>query len=493
LRKREAAGVDGHNVPLRAQRNLALNFGPNTSIGGVTNSLSGSSSGGPSIGSGITPISSSSASASAAVAANKENNSNTGSLGLGPIGGSGGGQSNVQSCQSGTSTNYSSSTGGNLSILKKEFQPPNEESSWQSCSSNSSSGSTTLSTTSETAEIQLQQLQQLHQPVPVPELNLTLGGSSLASLPGSSSSSNQPLTNFSSVPMGHSSAISRLIPDTNLNGPSSLSTTAMTNQNGIGGGGSRPNISSGGPRVRTASSSKGLNKDIERLKGKSKDDYVSPRKKPRKQQLTTSDLLESASPEISFYQGKKFKKSELMDPKMFEGFSEKSKELPDASPSEHIVYYIKKPHVSLLNDSYAARPITNHFFKYSDVKAKEERRPTINDLANQKNVSQKVTGWKLTHLMHQIDQVVGLEMNVVSNFNHLLNMMDAKVGPNCASRDLNRIQELLKGNIQRCKVIRDQMSESRSQVGKIVEHRSRVQDVINKFASKRPSKKRERP
>lgn len=70
---------------------------------------------------------------------NKENNSNNNSSGVFGNFGLGG-------------TPPSSSVPIGVSILKKEFQPPNEESSWQSCSSNSSSGSTTLSATSDTTE-----------------------------------------------------------------------------------------------------------------------------------------------------------------------------------------------------------------------------------------------------------------------------------------------------------------------------------------------------
>lgn len=48
----------------------------------------------------------------------------------------------------------------------------------------------------------------------------------------------------------------------------------------------------------------------------------------------------------------------------------------------------------------------NHFQRYSDVKPREERRPTVMDLANQANVAQKVNGWKIYHLNSQMEDLV---------------------------------------------------------------------------------------
>jgi len=48
--------------------------------------------------------------------------------------------------------------------------------------------------------------------------------------------------------------------------------------------------------------------------------------------------------------------------------------------------------------------------------------------------------------------------------------------------------------MQRCKVIHDQMSESRSQLLKLIDHKPRMIEIINKYNNnnKRPIKKRER-
>lgn len=37
----------------------------------------------------------------------------------------------------------------------------------------------------------------------------------------------------------------------------------------------------------------------------------------------------------------------------------------------------------------------------------EERRPTVNELANQRAIVQKASGWKLYHLAAQLEELVG--------------------------------------------------------------------------------------
>lgn len=68
---------------------------------------------------------------------------------------------------------------------------------------------------------------------------------------------------------------------------------------------------------------------------------------------------------------------------------------------------VKRPRVSLIS-SYRQtwKPRNHHFARYSDVKLKDDRRPTVTDLANQKQIMQKVHGWKVFHLSAQIEEMV---------------------------------------------------------------------------------------
>ena len=68
---------------------------------------------------------------------------------------------------------------------------------------------------------------------------------------------------------------------------------------------------------------------------------------------------------------------------------------------------VKKPRVSLISTYRQSwKPRNQHFTRYSDVKLKDERRPTVTDLANQKHIMQKVHGWKVFHLTAQIEEMV---------------------------------------------------------------------------------------
>lgn len=51
---------------------------------------------------------------------------------------------------------------------------------------------------------------------------------------------------------------------------------------------------------------------------------------------------------------------------------------------------------------------------------------------------------------------------------------------------------MLQGNIQRSKVITDQLQEAKSQIMKIFDHKGHVTDIINRCANKRSTKKRDR-
>ena len=85
-----------------------------------------------------------------------------------------------------------------------------------------------------------------------------------------------------------------------------------------------------------------------------------------------------------------------------------------------------KPHMSLLNSyRHTWKSRHNHFLRYSDVKSKvtnsnsqvhhkilffqDERRPTVNELANQKFVLQKINGWKIYHLSASMEDIVDME------------------------------------------------------------------------------------
>lgn len=46
--------------------------------------------------------------------------------------------------------------------------------------------------------------------------------------------------------------------------------------------------------------------------------------------------------------------------------------------------------------------------------------------------------------------------------------------------DLHRINELIQGNMQRCKLVMDQISEARDSMLKVLDHKDRVLKLLNK-------------
>lgn len=208
---------------------------------------------------------------------------------------------------------------------------------------------------------------------------------------------------------------------------------------------------------------------------------TSPRKKPRKQQLTSNELMETHSTDAE------------------DEFEKESKERVKKElivREEDGVCWVptrKRPPITLLNSyRHTWKSRHNHFLRYSDVRPKE-RHPTVHDLANQKGVLQKVSGWKVHHLCTQLDEMVEQEDNVHGRLADFLKKMEDAMSQSDEDRDLNKVSELIKGNLQRCRITRDQMKEARQQILKVTDHKPQVTDIISKFMSKRgPGKRRDK-
>ncbi|KAG8224176.1 hypothetical protein J437_LFUL002298 [Ladona fulva] len=220
---------------------------------------------------------------------------------------------------------------------------------------------------------------------------------------------------------------------------------------------------------------------------------MSPRKKPRKQQLTGNELQEPkfSEDEMEFISESKVRK-EVKN-------ASTSVPVPSSAPvaiSAPPPVVAKRPtSMSLLNGyRYAWKSRHNHFIRPGDVRPREERRPSIADIAAQRRVLQKLNGWKVHHLSSQMEELAELEIQVFEKLSEMLGLMERKqtIGGKDIEKDMNRINELLKGNLQRSKVIKDQMHEAKSQVMKIFDHKDIVSEILSKSASKRSAKKREK-
>ncbi|KAM7302075.1 hypothetical protein ISCGN_017592, partial [Ixodes scapularis] len=199
---------------------------------------------------------------------------------------------------------------------------------------------------------------------------------------------------------------------------------------------------------------------------------ASPRKKPRKQLLLANKLLDTHSTDGD-------------DDLERESRENLRRELP-RSEDMKCVAFCKRPSMSLLTSySHSWKTRQNHFARHTDVKPKDDKKQTVNDLANQKGVLQKANGWKVFHLTSQMEEVYFLEDTVHTKLSELLDFIEEKP-PAIQTKPLNvdeerilsKINDLIKGNLQRSKIVQDQVTEAKQQVLKVLEHKPRIVEII---------------
>lgn len=90
-------------------------------------------------------------------------------------------------------------------------------------------------------------------------------------------------------------------------------------------------------------------------------------------------------------------------------------------------FILKKPQVSLLTSfNQTWKPAANHFVRYSDVRARDDRKPSIMDLANQPRVLQRINGWKTYLIKAEIDEVVSFFASLVPYCCEIISLSLAK-------------------------------------------------------------------
>ncbi|XP_026790803.3 histone deacetylase complex subunit SAP130b isoform X2 [Pangasianodon hypophthalmus] len=203
---------------------------------------------------------------------------------------------------------------------------------------------------------------------------------------------------------------------------------------------------------------------------------ASPRKKPRKQQhvISTeeSEMMETNSTD-----------EEKPPAKPVSHRPEKRKSPPKEYIDEEGVRYVPvriRPPVTLLRHYRNPwKAAYHHFQRYSDVRVKEEKKGSLQDVANQKGVVCRAQGWKIHLCAAQLVQLTNLEHDVYSRLTSLQEGLIPKKKA-AADDDLHRISELIQGNMQRCKLVMDQITEAREAMMKVLDHRERVLKLLNK-------------
>lgn len=225
---------------------------------------------------------------------------------------------------------------------------------------------------------------------------------------------------------------------------------------------------------------------------------MSPRKKPRKQQLTGNELQEHkmSDEEMEFLaedNGDDFplnhqpQEPQQLHQQVLQQQQEQQQQqaaLPPPPPAPR-EFTLKRPNISLLSSyRYSWKSRNNHFLRHSDVRPKDERRPSVNELASQRHIYQRLNGWKVHHLTAQMEDLADVESEVCQQLETMLGLMERK-NEQDEDKDVTRVSELIKGNMQRSRVIADQLLEAKATVMKIFDHKPHVNDIIHRSSGKR--------
>uniref|UniRef100_A0AAX7T872 Histone deacetylase complex subunit SAP130 C-terminal domain-containing protein n=1 Tax=Astatotilapia calliptera TaxID=8154 RepID=A0AAX7T872_ASTCA len=215
---------------------------------------------------------------------------------------------------------------------------------------------------------------------------------------------------------------------------------------------------------------------------------ASPRKKPRKQQhvISTeeSEMVETNSTD-----------EEKTPGRPITGRAERRESPPREYVDEEGVRYVPvkpRPPITLLRHYRNPwKAAYHHFQRYSDIRVKEEKKGSLQDMANQRGVACRAQGWKIHLCAAQLRQLSSLEHDVYSRLSTLQEGLIPKKRAG-ADDDLHRINELIQGNMQRCKLVMDQVTEARDTMMKVLDHKEKVLKLLNKNGTVKKSSKLKR-
>ncbi|KTG34135.1 hypothetical protein cypCar_00000776 [Cyprinus carpio] len=215
---------------------------------------------------------------------------------------------------------------------------------------------------------------------------------------------------------------------------------------------------------------------------------ASPRKKPRKQQHVISteetEMVETNSTD-----------EERASSRAPGNRPERHESPPREYVDEDGVRYVPvrpRPPLTLLRQYRNPwKAAYHHFQRYSDIRVKEEKKGSLQDMANQRGVACRAQGWKVHLCAAQLLQLSNLEHDVYSRLTTLQEGLIPKKRAG-ADDDLHRINELIQGNMQRCKLVMDQVTEARDTMMKVLDHKDRVLKLLNKNGTPKKSSKLKR-
>ncbi|KAG1940873.1 histone deacetylase complex subunit SAP130a isoform X1 [Pimephales promelas] len=215
---------------------------------------------------------------------------------------------------------------------------------------------------------------------------------------------------------------------------------------------------------------------------------ASPRKKPRKQQHVISteetEMMETNSTDEE-------RASSRPPGNRPERHESPPREYVDEDGVRYVPVRSRPPLTLLRHYRNPWKAAYHHFQRYSDIKVKEEKKGSLQDMANQRGVACRAQGWKVHLCAAQLLQLSNLEHDVYSRLTTLQEGLIPKKRAG-ADDELHRINELIQGNMQRCKLVMDQVTEARDTMMKVLDHKDRVLKLLNKNGTPKKSSKLKR-
>ncbi|XP_077054904.1 histone deacetylase complex subunit SAP130a isoform X2 [Siphateles boraxobius] len=215
---------------------------------------------------------------------------------------------------------------------------------------------------------------------------------------------------------------------------------------------------------------------------------ASPRKKPRKQQHVISteetEMMETNSTDEE-------RASSRPPGNRPERHESPPREYVDEDGVRYVPVRPRPPLTLLRHYRNPWKAAYHHFQRYSDIKVKEEKKGSLQDMANQRGVACRAQGWKVHLCAAQLLQLSNLEHDVYSRLTTLQEGLIPKKRAG-ADDELHRINELIQGNMQRCKLVMDQVTEARDTMMKVLDHKDRVLKLLNKNGTPKKSSKLKR-
>ncbi|CAB4020247.1 Hypothetical predicted protein [Paramuricea clavata] len=203
---------------------------------------------------------------------------------------------------------------------------------------------------------------------------------------------------------------------------------------------------------------------------------ASPRKKPRKQNvIATEDKFSSAPLQVQEVNEKK----SIVNDKL------------DQEDDEELKFLMLKRRCVSIYGGYKVnhKAAHNHFQRYSDVKAKDEKKPSLQEIASERSIAQRATGWKIHHVAAQLDELKSCEEEVLLKMHEFRERLPKYKPDHKRYDELVMLHELLQGNIQRSQLVIEQLGETKKTTVKILDHQQGIMDILKKNIKRHVKKK----